>query len=104
MSDWYRIHISNQENIAGKQFQVQDAFTPIIMVNTAPKEFALFSAYNSDDGTVDVFVSPQLASVTSSLLACFNAQVCEKPESGSVGLLSGNQYALEFFELRERKL
>ena len=60
--DWYNIHLTNEENVNGMQFQVQDAFTPIIMVNTAPKEFALFSKYSSEDGSVDVYVSPQLAS------------------------------------------
>lgn len=53
----------NSENISGKQFQIQNSFAPIIIVNTAPEELALFSSYNSDHGTVDVFVSPELASV-----------------------------------------
>lgn len=101
--DWQRIHLTSQENIAGKQFQVQAAFTPIIMVNTAPKEFALFSTFNPEDGSVDVFVSPQLAAVTSSILATFGATACGKPEPGNVGLLVGHQGALEFFDLWSRR-
>ncbi|MEO6147313.1 MAG: hypothetical protein ABIT70_09725 [Sulfuriferula sp.] len=96
---WYQIHLSPEENISGKQFQVQNAFTPNIMVNNAPKEFALFSAFNAEDGSVDIFVSPQLAAVTTSMLATYAAIECEKPESGSVGLLVGHQNPYELFNL-----
>jgi hypothetical protein len=98
---WYQIHLTPEENIAGKQFQIQAAFTPVIMVNTAPKEFALFSAFNVHDGSVDVYVSPQLAAVTKSMIASFKAAACHKPKPGSVGLLVGHQDALEFFGLLE---
>ena len=100
---WYQIHLTPQENITEKQFQVQSAFTPVIMVSAAPKEFALFSTFNAEDGSVDVFVSPQLATVTTSMLASFGAISCAKPEPGNVSLLVGHQDALEFFDLWRRR-
>ena len=99
---WHQIHLTSDENIAGKQFQVQNAFAPVIMVNSAPTEFAIFSRFNSIDGSVDIFVPPELAAVTSSQLATFRGQVCQKPRAGSVGLLVGNQNALEHFALWQR--
>lgn len=100
---WHQIHLSNDENIAGKQFQVQEAFAPITMANPASTGFAVFSRMNLTDGSVDVFISPELAAVTGSLIATFGGQACQKPESGSVGLLVGNQNALEHFALWQRK-
>ena len=101
---WYVIHLSDEENILGKQFEVQRAFQPIIMVNTAPIEFALFSRFNSEDGSVDIYISPKLAEVTPSIISSYKGNPCEKPIPPGIGLLVGNQNALEHFELWERKL
>lgn len=97
--DWYCIHLTNEENINGRQ-----AFAPIITVNMAPIDFALFSRFNVEDGSVDVYVTPQLANITSSLLTYFSATPCDKPKVGGVGLLVGNLNASEFFALRQSKL
>ena len=95
--DWHNIHITNEENINGMQFKIQEAYDPIVIAATAPKEFALFSRFNSEDGTVDIFISPQLSTFANLLLKKFDAAVCEKPKPDKITLLTGTQNALELF-------
>ena len=95
--DWYNIHIANTDDTNEKQFKIQNDFETIIMIKAAPKEFALFSRFNKNDGTLDIYVSPELADCSTHLLNEFNATVCKKPKSENIALLTGSQKSLQYF-------
>jgi len=97
---WCQIHISPEEARSGKQSLVRDAFLTVIAAGSASPDLAVFSRFNSDDGSTDLFVSPSLAKVASPIVTRFEGQNCSKPESGTVSLLVGSQNAFKEFELR----
>jgi len=89
---WYRIHLTLDQNLAGLQSQVRDAFDEIWLASGNNSGMALFAVCYSPDRDIDVFISPKLASVASSLLSHFKATSCQPPsrDTEDIGLLLGN--------------
>jgi hypothetical protein len=76
---------------------LQEAFFALLAAAGAPKDAAIFSRLNLEDGSTDFFFSPKAVEIASALAMKFNATACEPPKRDHrhTGLLIGDQRALE---------
>lgn len=98
---WWIIHLSADQNASGDQLRLQEAFESANMERQYPMDLAAFSRINTEDGSVDVFISPRLAQICSAFIAEYGGSKGEKPEFNTVKQISGNPRAPEYLEKNE---
>lgn len=87
MSSWYRIVLSDEDVIARKHMELQQAFETVFLANRWPSDAAMFSGV--DTLTHDFYFSPAAARIAKDLLKFYGASTCPGPSPADIVLLIG---------------
>lgn len=88
---WFKVDLKNEDVLNGKVFSIQNEYEKIFMLNSAPKEAAIFaSRYPNKENITTIYFSPEAARISKAILTLYKFQACDKPNKDEVALLIGN--------------
>jgi len=88
VSSWYRIVLSDEDVIARKHMELQQAFETVFLAYRWPSDAAMFSGV--DTLTHDFYFSPAAAGMAKDLLKFHGASTCSAPSPADLVLLIGS--------------
>lgn len=95
---WHRFRIEDSAKALKVSTDLQEAFFVLLAAAGAPKDAAIFSRFESEDGSTEYFFSTKAMEIAGPLAQRFNASPCEAPVHKGTALLIGDQRALELLE------
>jgi hypothetical protein len=86
---WYRSTLSPGQVAAGEALRRKEAFLEAFAAASAPREMALFRQ-EREDGSLDLFLTPDSAGHAAPLLEAWGCTPCERPSMVGLHLLVGH--------------
>jgi hypothetical protein len=86
-SSWYRVTLSDEDVIARRHMELQQAFETIFLAHRWPSDAAMFSGI--DTLTHDFYFSPSAVRMAKDILKHYSATPCPPPAPSDIVLLVG---------------
>jgi hypothetical protein len=86
---WKQVTLSNDDIVAYRHGELQDAFEAVFMAHSAPKDAAMFGRI-PDHKVYDYYFSPGAVGVFRDVLETWKATDCARPDRDGTSLLVGH--------------
>lgn len=96
--NWKKINISNDLVTKLEPVNIMNILFSSSETTTSMTDAALFSSYNSINGTEIIYITPSAVNALGDKLSKYSPEKCDKPNKEEIGFLAGDCNAWRLFD------